>query len=51
MTTSADPADRYAAFRRAREQDGAALPTFRGLYDFEFDDFQVRACRALASSS
>jgi ATP-dependent RNA helicase HelY len=48
MTTSADPADRYAAFRRAREQDGAALATFRGLYDFEFDDFQVRACRGLA---
>src|SRR5580658_1929809 len=48
MTTSADPADRYAAFRRGREQDGAAMATFRGLYDFEFDDFQVRACRALA---
>ncbi|HUD38386.1 MAG TPA: DEAD/DEAH box helicase [Streptosporangiaceae bacterium] len=48
MTTSADPADRYAAFRRGREQDGAAMATFRSLYDFEFDDFQVRACRALA---
>ncbi len=53
MSTPADPADRYAAFLRSRQQDGggkigAALTAFRALYDFEFDDFQVRACRELA---
>jgi ATP-dependent RNA helicase HelY len=47
MTTSASPADRYAASRRRREADGAALTEFQRLYDFEFDDFQLAACRAL----
>ncbi|HUK71714.1 MAG TPA: DEAD/DEAH box helicase [Streptosporangiaceae bacterium] len=37
MTT---PAQRYAAFRR-RSTD------FEGLYDFEFDEFQRRACQGL----
>ncbi len=32
---------------RSREQDGPALTSFRAMYDFEFDDFQLRACRAL----
>src|SRR5215472_5240169 len=54
MTTPADPADRYAAYKRSREgnkgpaTEGPELTTFQALYDFEFDDFQVRACRALA---
>ena len=47
MTTSASPADRYAASRRRREADGARIAGFRQLYDFEFDEFQVAACRAL----
>jgi ATP-dependent RNA helicase HelY len=47
MTTSASPADRYAASRRRREADGGAIAGFRQLYDFEFDEFQVAACRAL----
>jgi ATP-dependent RNA helicase HelY len=47
MTTSASPADRYAASRRRREADGKRLTEFQGLYDFEFDDFQLAACRAL----
>jgi ATP-dependent RNA helicase HelY len=47
MTTSASPADRYAASRRRREADGARLTEFQALYDFEFDDFQLAACRAL----
>ncbi len=38
MTT---PAQRYAAFRRRS-------PDFEALYDFEFDDFQRRACEALS---
>src|ERR1700732_4895366 len=41
------PAERYAASRE-RQYD-PELPAFRGLYDFEFDDFQVDACRALSA--
>src|SRR5580698_4518944 len=47
MTTSASPADKYAASRRRREADGPRIAEFRGLYGFTFDDFQVAACRAL----
>jgi ATP-dependent RNA helicase HelY len=47
MSTPASPAQRYAAFRQ-RSEDGAELAAFQGLYDFAFDDFQRRACRALA---
>jgi ATP-dependent RNA helicase HelY len=46
--TTASPADRYAATVGRRAQEGPELSSFRGLYDFAFDDFQVRACRALA---
>jgi ATP-dependent RNA helicase HelY len=46
MSTSANPADRYAATRR-RTADGERIAGFRQLYDFEFDDFQLEACRAL----
>jgi ATP-dependent RNA helicase HelY len=49
MPTPASPAQRYAAFRRHRSQDGPELAAFRGLYDFEFDDFQKRACQALSA--
>jgi ATP-dependent RNA helicase HelY len=42
------PAQRYAAVRRRQPNlTPGALSTFRELYDFEFDDFQVRACEAL----
>ena len=42
------PAQRYAAFRRRRDHLApGALTAFRELYDFEFDDFQLRACDAL----
>src|SRR5580693_7994479 len=44
MTT---PAERYAASRE--RQSDPELAAFRGLYDFDFDDFQVRACRALGT--
>jgi ATP-dependent RNA helicase HelY len=44
---SASPAERYAAVRRRLSQDGPELTAFQQLYDFQFDDFQVRACRAL----
>jgi ATP-dependent RNA helicase HelY len=45
MTT---PARRYAAFRSRLAADGGALQSFRTLYDFELDPFQIEACRALA---
>jgi ATP-dependent RNA helicase HelY len=48
MSTPVSPADRYAAAGRRRAGDGAGLSAFRARYDFEFDDFQLRACRALA---
>src|SRR5487761_196913 len=44
MTT---PAERYAASRE--RQSDPELTAFRGLYDFDFDDFLVDACRALGS--
>jgi ATP-dependent RNA helicase HelY len=46
MTT---PARRYAAFRSRQVADGDALQSFRSLYDFELDPFQVEACRTLAA--
>ena len=52
--TEPSPADRYAAYRRDRDArrgqraDEPELAAFRTLYDFEFDDFQVAACHALA---
>jgi ATP-dependent RNA helicase HelY len=41
----ATPAERYAASRE--RQSDPELAAFRGLYDFDFDGFQVDACRAL----
>ncbi len=43
----ASPADRYAAARRRAAQHGPELTAFEQLYDFSFDDFQLRSCRAL----
>ena len=40
------PAQRYAAFRR-QSAEGPELTAFQALYDFTFDDFQLRACQAL----
>src|SRR6201997_5257164 len=41
----ATPAERYSASRE--RQSDPELAAFRGLYDFDFDAFQVDACRAL----
>jgi ATP-dependent RNA helicase HelY len=46
MTT---PAEQDAEFPGGRV--GPELASFRALYDFEFDDFQVDACRALGTGS
>ncbi|TDQ45728.1 DEAD/DEAH box helicase [Actinorugispora endophytica] len=40
-------AARYAEFRRRQQESSTAIEDFRALYGFEFDDFQVRACKAL----
>ncbi|MFW5417568.1 DEAD/DEAH box helicase [Nocardiopsis sp. CNT-189] len=37
----------YAAFRRRQSQTSTAIEEFKGLYGFDFDPFQVRACKAL----
>ena len=42
------PADRYAAYMRTGATDEPGLAAFEALYDFEFDDYQLAACRALA---
>src|SRR5215467_9267533 len=47
MSTRPSPAQRYAAFRRQQAADGPELAQFQALYDFSFDEFQRRACRAL----
>lgn len=41
------PAERYAAFRERQSGSGPALASFRALYDFELDEFQIDACQAL----
>ena len=43
----ATPAERYSASRD--RQSDPELAIFRGLYDFDFDPFQVDACRALSA--
>ena len=62
MTT---PADRYAAFRERQSDPGGTNPkallppresdpefaSFRALYEFDLDDFQVAACGALGAGS
>src|SRR5512147_155343 len=40
-------AERYAAFRERHTGNGPALTSFRKLYDFELDEFQLDACEAL----
>src|SRR5258706_1412256 len=42
------PADRYTAYMRSKQTGDAELAEFQALYDFDFDDYQLEACRALA---
>jgi len=46
-TPAVSPADRYAKFRE--RQAAPEFTSFRELYDFDFDPFQVAACAALTS--
>ena len=43
--TSRRTRERYAAFQR--DKDYPMVKDFAGLYGFELDDFQVRACREI----
>jgi ATP-dependent RNA helicase HelY len=45
------PAERYAAARRRAQAARTELHRFRQQYDFQLDDFQVRACEALEGGS
>ncbi len=42
-------AARYAAFRRRQAESSATIDDFQGIYGFDFDPFQVRACKAVES--
>jgi ATP-dependent RNA helicase HelY len=46
-TPAVSPAERYAKFRE--RQAAPEFTSFRELYDFDFDPFQVAACGALTS--
>ncbi|MFW5899554.1 MAG: DEAD/DEAH box helicase, partial [Jiangellaceae bacterium] len=41
------PAERYAASRRRQEERATAIGRFAAEYEFDFDEFQVRACKAV----
>jgi ATP-dependent RNA helicase HelY len=41
------PADRYAAARQRQQDSRPHLRQFRSGYGFEFDEFQLRACRSV----
>ncbi|MDH6227756.1 MULTISPECIES: DEAD/DEAH box helicase [Streptomyces] len=49
MTEDLSPAERYAAARRRAAEQATALGTFREMYDFGLDPFQIEACKALES--
>lgn len=47
MTEDLSPAERYAAARRRAAEQATALGSFREMYDFGLDPFQIEACKAL----
>ncbi|WP_086802519.1 DEAD/DEAH box helicase, partial [Streptomyces caniscabiei] len=47
MTEDLSPAERYAAARRRAAEQATALASFREMYDFGLDPFQIEACQAL----
>ncbi|MFE6991794.1 DEAD/DEAH box helicase, partial [Streptomyces pharetrae] len=47
MTQDLSPAERYAAARRRAAEQATALASFREMYDFGLDPFQIEACQAL----
>ncbi|WP_395111324.1 DEAD/DEAH box helicase [Actinomadura sp. SCN-SB] len=51
QSAAGSPAQRYSAYRARTAGNGPALLDFRTLYDFELDEFQLEACRALEGGS
>ncbi|MCX3063948.1 DEAD/DEAH box helicase [Streptomyces beihaiensis] len=49
MTEDLSPAERYAAARQRAAEQATALASFREMYDFGLDPFQIEACQALES--
>ncbi|MHC0428586.1 DEAD/DEAH box helicase [Streptomyces sp. O3] len=47
MTEDLSPAERYAAARRRAAEQATALASFREMYEFGLDPFQIEACQAL----
>jgi len=47
MTEDLSPAERYAAARKRATEQATALASFREMYDFGLDPFQIEACQAL----
>ncbi|MBC2878249.1 MULTISPECIES: DEAD/DEAH box helicase [Streptomyces] len=47
MTDDMSPAERYALAKRRAAEQATALASFREMYDFELDPFQIDACKAL----
>ncbi|MER5440388.1 DEAD/DEAH box helicase [Streptomyces sp. NPDC002790] len=47
MTEDLSPAERYAAARKRAAEQATAFATFREMYDFGLDPFQIEACQAL----
>lgn len=47
MTEDLSPAERYAAARLRAAEQATALASFRDMYEFDLDPFQIEACQAL----
>ncbi|MEU6995940.1 DEAD/DEAH box helicase [Streptomyces sp. NPDC046465] len=47
MTEDLSPAERYAAARQRAVEQATALASFREMYEFGLDPFQIEACQAL----
>ncbi|MFE0173046.1 DEAD/DEAH box helicase [Streptomyces sp. NPDC059002] len=47
MTEDLSPAERYAAARKRAVEQATALASFREMYEFGLDPFQIEACQAL----
>jgi Superfamily II RNA helicase len=47
MTEDLSPAERYAAARKRAVEQATALASFREMYDFGLDPYQIEACQAL----
>ncbi|MDG4860824.1 DEAD/DEAH box helicase [Streptomyces sp. T-3] len=47
MTEDLSPAERYEAARKRAVEQATALASFREMYDFGLDPFQIEACQSL----